>query len=61
MKFDQNHCTIVQGLVANFGATIKIHKKIQFGSESVQTSTQHKDMYVYQKKYKNGEFSPSHF
>ena len=50
MKFDQNHCTIVQGLVANFGATIKIHKKSNFDQNGFKLSTQHKDMYVYQKK-----------
>ena len=27
-KFGQNHCTIVQGLLSNFGATLKIHKNL---------------------------------
>ena len=26
----QNHCTIVQGLLPDFRATLKIRKKIQF-------------------------------
>ena len=28
--FDEIPCTIVQGVWPNFGATLKIHKKIQF-------------------------------
>ena len=28
MKFGQNHCTIVQGLLSDFGATLKIHKNL---------------------------------
>ena len=30
-------CTIVQGISPDFGATLKIHKKIQFLLESAQT------------------------
>ena len=54
-------CTIVQGVWPDFGATFKIYKKSNFDWNQLKLDTQHKNMYVYQKKYKNGEFSRSHF
>ena len=54
-------CTIVQGLLSNFKNSLKIRKKSKFNRNQLKPETQHKDMYMYQKKYKNGEFSPSHF
>ena len=50
MKFGQMPCTIVQGLWPNFGATLKIHKKSNFDLNQLKLSTQHKYMYMYQKK-----------
>ena len=43
-------CTIVQGLWPDFGATSKICKKSNFDRNQLRLSTQHKYMYVYQKK-----------
>ena len=34
----------------NFGATLKIHKKSNFDRNQLKLSTQHKYMYMYQKK-----------
>ena len=50
MKFGPRPCTIVQGLWPDFGATLKIHKKSNFDQNELKLSTQHKDMYMYQKK-----------
>ena len=50
VKFDQNHCTIVQGLLSDFGATLKNHKKSKFDRNQLKISTQHKNMYKYQRK-----------
>ena len=62
MKFGQRPCTIVQGVWPDFLATLKIHKKSNFDQNQLKVSMQHKNMYMLQKKkYKNGEFSPSHF
>ena len=41
-------------------SNLKIHKKSNFDQNQLKLSTQHKDMYMHQKNYKNGEFSPSH-
>ena len=41
---------IVQGLWPNFGATLKIHKKSNFDWNQLKLSTQHKYMYMHQKK-----------
>ena len=60
-KFCQNPCTIVQGLCPDFGATLKIRKKSNFDRNQFKLSTQYKYMYMYQKNYKNAEFSPFHF
>ena len=49
MKFGQQPCTIVQGLLPDFGATLKIHKKSNFDQNHLKLSTQHKYMYMYQK------------
>ena len=62
VKFGQRPCTIiVQGLWPNFGATLKIHKKSNFDRNQLKLSTQHKNMYMYQKNYKNGESSSFQF
>ena len=42
-------CTIVQGLLPDFGATLKIRKKSNFDQNQLKLSTQHKYMYMYQK------------
>ena len=51
VKFGQRPCTIVQGLLPDFGATLKIHKKSNFHWNKLKLSTQHtcKYMYMYQK------------
>ena len=43
-------CTIVQGLWHDFGATSKIRKKSNYFWNQLKLSTQHKYMYMYQKK-----------
>ena len=50
MKFGQRSCTIVQGLLPDFGATLKINKKSNFDQNQLKLSTQHNYMYMYQKK-----------
>ena len=50
MKFGRRPCTIVQGLLLDFGATLKICKKSNFDWNQFKLSTQHKYMYMYQKK-----------
>ena len=50
MKFGPSPCTIVQGLLSNFGATLKIYKKSKLDRNQLKISTQHKYMYMYQKK-----------
>ena len=42
--------TIVQGLWPDFRATLKIYKKSDFDRNQLKLSTQHKNMYMYQKK-----------
>ena len=49
-KFDQEPCTIVQGLWPDFGVTLKIHKKFNFDWNQLKFDIQHKYMYMYQKK-----------
>ena len=61
MKFGQRPCTIVQGLWPDFGATLKIRKKSNSDRNQLKLSTLHKYMYMHQKNYKNGEFSPFNF
>ena len=46
--FGKNHCTIVQGLLSDFGATLKIRKKSKFDRNQLKLATQHKYMYMYQ-------------
>ena len=41
---------IVQGLWPDFGATLKIHKKSNYYWNQLKLSTQHKYMYMYEKK-----------
>ena len=43
-------CTIVHGVWPDFLAALKIHKKSNFDRNPLKVSTQHKDMYMYQKK-----------
>ena len=50
VKFGQNHCTIVQGLLPDFGATLKNRKKFNFDQNELKLETQHKNMYMYQEK-----------
>ena len=38
---------IVQGLLLDFGAILKIHKKSNFDRNQLKLSTQHKYMYMY--------------
>ena len=45
-----NPCTIVQGLLPDFGVTLKIHKKSNFDRNQFKLETQHKYMYMYQEK-----------
>ena len=49
-KFGLRPCTIVQGILPDFGATSKICKKSNFDRNQLKLSTQHKYMYMYQKK-----------
>ena len=42
--------TLVQGVWPNFGATLKICKKSNFDQNELKISTQHKYMYMHQKK-----------
>ena len=49
------------GTLTQFLSNFKIHKKSNFDRNQLKLSTQHKFMYMYQKKYKNREFSPSQF
>ena len=48
--FDKILCTIVQGVRPDFGANLKIHKKSNFDRNQLKLDTQHKNMYMYQKK-----------
>ena len=48
--FDKIPCTIVQGLLSNFRATLKIYKKSNCDRNQLKLYTQHKNMYMYQKK-----------
>ena len=41
---------VVQGLLSDFGATLKIHKKSKLDQNELKLSTQHKYMYMYQRK-----------
>ena len=50
MKIGQSPCTIVQGLWLDFGATLQIREKSNFDWNQLKLSTQHKYMYMYQKK-----------
>ena len=50
MNFGRRPCTIVQGVWPEFGAILKIRKKSNFDWNQLKLSTQHKYMYVYQKK-----------
>ena len=49
-KFCPRPCTIVQGLWPDFGTTLKIHKKSNVDRNQLKLSTQHKYMYMHQKK-----------
>ena len=41
---------IVQGLLPDFGVTLKIRKKSKLDRNQLKLSTQHKNMYIYQEK-----------
>ena len=47
-EFPTKHATCT--CICVFGATLKIHKKSNFDRNPLKISTQHKDMYMYQKK-----------
>ena len=49
-KFGPRPCTIVQGLLPDFGATLKNCKKSKLDRNQFKLSTQHKYMYMYQEK-----------
>ena len=49
---------VVQGLWPDFGENLKIRKRSKFDRNQLKLSTQHKNMYMYRKNYKNYEFSP---
>ena len=50
------------GTLAQFWSNFKnSQKKSNFDWNQFKLDTQHKDMYMYHKNYKNGKFSPSHF
>ena len=42
--------SIVQGLLPDFGVTLKIRKKSKLDWNQLKLSTQHKNMYIYQEK-----------
>ena len=42
--------TTVQGLLPDFGVTLKNRKKSNFDRNQLKLATQHKNMYMYQKK-----------
>ena len=48
--FDQIPCTIAHGLWPDFGATLKIHKKLDYDRNQLKLDKQHENMYMYQKK-----------
>ena len=41
---------VVQGLLPDFGVTLKIRKKSKLDRNQLKLSTQHKNMYMYQEK-----------
>ena len=62
MKFGPRPCTIiVQGLLSDFGATVKnIKNPILIGNSSKFLHNISACICI-RKNYKNGEFSPTHF
>ena len=48
--FGPRPCTIVQGLLPDFGATLKICKKSNCDQNQLKISKQHKKMYMHQDK-----------
>ena len=49
------------GSLTQFWSKFKIFKKSKFDCNELKVSTQHKYMYMHQKNYKNGKFSPIDF
>ena len=49
-KFGQNHCTIVQGLLPDFGVTLKNRKKFNLDRNELKLSMQHKYMHMHKEK-----------
>ena len=47
---DKLPCIVVQEPWPNFGVTLKIHKNSNFVQNQLKLSTQHKYMYMHQKK-----------
>ena len=50
MKFGPRPYTIVQGLLLDVWATLKIRKKSNYDQNQLKLYTPHKYMYMYQKK-----------
>ena len=49
--FDKIPCTVCStGYFVKFWSKFKIHKKYNFDQNQLKLSTQHKNMYMYQKK-----------
>ena len=48
--FGPRPCTIVQGLLPDFIATLKIHEKSNCDQNQLKISKQHKKMYMHQEK-----------
>ena len=48
--FDKIHCTIAHGFRPDFEATLNIFIKSKFDQNLLKLDTEHKDMYMYQKK-----------
>ena len=44
--FDKTPCAIVQGVLSNFLATLKIHKKSNFDQNQLKLFTQNKNMHM---------------
>ena len=48
--FDKIPCTIAHGHWPDFGASLKISIKSNFDQNQLKLDTQHKNMYMHQKK-----------
>ena len=62
MKFGQRHCTKVQGLLPDFGATLKIiSKKSNIDRNQIKLSTHHKYKYIHVHVIKCNKNVPNHY